>query len=273
MTVYLAYGPNGCGKSTFALSGSGRKWYAEFDPGSFARTGLDPANPDLELHKYPPPLTSLMDRGKLDVSMVGRSGRGGVGLSLKYSGWDEAFWAGFVSDYTSALTADQFDDYIWDTAKLMWEMNQNAYRERIQEETDLDTYRGLTRLDYKTPNMWMHRFIQAAKAKERNVVIVAHQADDYQNGEPTGKFKPDGWNEAKDQSDCTLRFVIRNKRPVGILEKGGAAGLDVIGLEVVEPTIEKMNGILAAAVVLRRNGIEIKGMDVEAIVATAGMMG
>ena len=272
MTVYLAYGPNGSGKSWFALSGKGRKWYAEFDPGSFDRTGLDPKNPDLELHKYPPPISSLMDKGKLDLSMVGKSGRGGVGVSLKYTDWDEIFWAGFVKDYTDALTANQFDDYIWDTAKLMWEMNQNSYRERIQEETDLDTYRGLTRLDYKTPNMWMHRFIQAAKAKSRNVVIVAHQKDEWQNGEPTGRYKPDGWDEASDQSDCTLRFFVRNRRPVGILEKGGSAGMDVIGLEVVEPTIEKMNRLLDAATALRRAGIPLAGMDAEAIVQTAGMV-
>ena len=271
MTVYLAYGPQGSGKTYFSLSGTGRKWYGEFDPGGFERSGADPDDPNIEVHRYPPPLQSLLELGKLDLQSVGRTGSGGVQVSYKLVGWQETFWQGFITDYMQALSGD-FTDFILDTNKMEWEMCRNAFRQRVQEETDLDEQRRLTRLDYATPNEHQTQIIQGAKARGKNLIMVAHEKGEWKNNEPTGRQVPDGWKEAEDFADIALRFFVRDKRPVGVIYKAASGGLDLIDMEVVEPTIDKMDTLIRAATALRRAGIPLAGMDAEAIVQTAEMV-
>lgn len=277
MTVYLAFGPNGSGKSSFALSGTGNKWYAEFDPGSLDRTGIDIAEANIEPHFYHPPLQSLLDMGSLDLASVGR-GAGGVQIAYKLSGWKEMFWDHFITDYMKALTEGDFQDFIIDTNKMEWEMCRNSFRQRIQEESDLDEKRRLSRLDYQEPNNQQTQLIQGVKGRGKNYIMVAHEAEIWAGGEPTGRYKPDGWREAEDLADITLRFSIRNKRPVGTIHKAAAGGLDLLDMEIVEPTIEKMDKLIKSAALLRRQGVPLLGSDgkvmsYEDIVATAEMMG
>ena len=238
--VYLIFGGSSTGKSTFAGSGKGRKWYAELDPGSFERTGLP--TDDFDLHYYYPPLSSLLERGKLS----------GAGVSRTLHGWDELFWQ-FVDDYLKAMKED-YSDYVIDTGTKLWLLCRNAFFQRVQDEKNEKERERLSRLEYQEPNGHMDAIVDAAKIAGKNLIFVAHEGELYNKGEPTGKMKPDGYKELANMADATLQFYLRNKKPVARVFKAGAGGLELLDMEVEEPTRDKVDELLEAAMKIRRAG-------------------
>lgn len=238
--VYLAFGASFTGKSTFSASGKGRKWYAEFDPGSFERTGLDPA--DITVCYYHAPVSNLLQRGKLS----------GAGVSRSLDGWDALWWQ-FVGDYLNALDQD-YTDYIIDTGTKAWLVCRNSFFERVQDEKNDKERERLSRLEYQEPNGQMDSIITVAKQKGKNLIFVAHQGEVYLNDKPTGELKPDGYKELANMADITLQFRLVDKKPVARIFKIGAGGLELKDMEIEQPTIAKVDELLEAAKKLRQAG-------------------
>lgn len=244
--VIVIYGATGTGKSSFVQSSSRSKWYAELDPGSLDRAKKYHGG-ELEYHTYYEPLTALEDMGVLDRSMTGSSGLGAVQVAHRYSGWREKYWE-FVSDYLAFLkTGPEYG--IIDTSTILWNMAQNALRQRLQEEggpREVQSDR-LKRLEYQEPNDQLMSMIKGAKGAQKDLVLVAHRGEVWFNDKPTGKWKPDGWNKALDNADIGLMFDVRSARPVATITKAGGCPLDLVGWEIESPTLDGVCELVDAA--------------------------
>lgn len=254
--VVQIFGSTGTGKSRLALTAPGRKWYAEMDPGSYARgsAGIKLQPDEVDLHQFAVPLTSLLDRGVLDFSMVGGSGKGAVQVAHRYKGWNEEWWK-FVDEYMQALKGD-YSTLIIDTSTLLWDMAQNALRQRIQEGGGTEDYQSdrLKRLEFQEPSSQMNSIVMGAKGANKNLVLIAHRGEVWFNDKPTGTWKPDGWNKAMDGSDVSIMLEVKGHRPAGFLFKGD---MDLTGMEVPEPTFSKLEQVLEVAQALRLQGFEV----------------
>lgn len=255
---FQVWGAPGSGKTSFALDGDGTKWYAELDPGSYDRAvmGLPIDEDTITKVEFYAPLTALRSRARLDTSMVGQSGKGAVQFVHKLEGWDEQFWA-FTDAFLDALEAG-YDRYIVDTSTVLWDLAKNAALERIQNEGKVSVSEArLQRLEYQEPNDLMAQIIGAAKQKKRNLVLIAHSAEIWEGGNPTGKFKADGSKHIPGMVDLSLRFEVKNKKPVAIVQKPGAGGLELEGLEFQSPSFEMVAETLDAAALIRKMGGEL----------------
>ena len=251
--IIIAWGATSMGKSTFAINGSGKTWYAEFDPGSYDRAteAIDPSElTRITLAKFYAPLTSIIDAGTLSTAMMGQSGKGAVQIGHKLKGWREKyneFWQGYVQ----ACEAD-YDTIVIDTSSRLWNMAQNALRQRIQEEVQgVDQAERLKRLEYQEPNDQLTMMVNAAKETGKNLVLIAHEGEKWVKGEPTGEAKPDGWGDAAKESDISLRFTIKNRLPVATVYKPEVL---VKGWEIENPTMQKADEFLRALALNQKLG-------------------
>ena len=268
--VILAWSDPGMGKSTFALSGPGNKWYAEFDPGSYDRA-TEAMNPTelaaVDLHIYRPPPTELTNLGRLSGAMMGESGHGAVQVVHQYRGWREVYHQ-FISEYMAALEQD-FEVYILDTSTMLWLMCRNAFRQRIQEEVPAaEQAERLKRLEYEEPNSHMAQLVMAAKHHRKTLVMLAHEGEVWRGGKGTGEPKPDGWGEAVSQSDVSLRFTIKDRLPIATVYKPEVIAR---GWEIEQPTIAKADQMLTALAAAKRMGFPPAQSYRELLESTEGL--
>ncbi len=268
--TFLVQGEAGTGKTTFAISAAtdaNPANYFEFDANSLNRAsaGVQLTEASLDFHSYYAPLTALMGPGRLSVSA-----QGGISPSAvhKLEGWSEMMWQ-FVADYLESLKGPGYP--VLDTETKMWLMIRQGFLQEVQEATGAEKDR-LGTLQYTEPNARHSQIIEAAKARGKDLIMLAHEKEVYLNDKPTGRLTLDGFKEVPNMVDCTLRFTIEQKKPVATIMKAGTGGLELVGLQIVEPTLPGVNELLDAATTLRRQGIPLAGMDTEAIVATAGMV-
>lgn len=253
--TWQVFGQTGTGKSTFARSAPEPHFYAELDPGSFERAGGDPEDP--ALHQYHAPLTALEDMGILDYSMVGNSGRGAVQIAHKYTGWNETYWE-FIKDFMAFIKKGP-GTVVIDTSTLLWDMAQNALRQRIQQGEGDHNFKSdrLKRLEYQEPNSQLTQVLQGAKARGCDLIMVAHRGEIWVDDKPTGRWKPDGWNRAMEESDVSLMFEVKSKKPVATIFKAGGCDLELVGREVVEPTFASVEALVNAATKIRKAGMAL----------------
>lgn len=273
--TYQIFGGTGTGKTTLALGAKGRKWYGEFDPGSFERAsiGLRLNEGEIDLHQYQLPLTTLEDMGTLDFSMVGQSGKGAVQIVHRYQGWTELYYGRFVPDFLAALKDPSFTTLIIDTSTLLWVVAQNALRQRIQDEPGTTEYKTdrLKRLEYEEPNSNFTSIVQGCKQYGKDLILIAHRGEIYFNDKPTGKWKPDGWGKAMDGSDISVMLEVVNRQPVATVYKAGIGGLELLDRRIENPTMEKIDGLVDGAAKLRGLGFELP-QDNEELIALAEAM-
>ena len=261
--VYQVFGQTGTGKSTFAKTAPGRKFWAELDPGSYERASGEAKDESVEFHEYHAPLTALEDMGALDFAMVGQSGRGAVQINHKYVGWNETYWA-FIKDFMDFIKGNP-GTVVIDTSTLLWDMAQNALRQRIQEGSGDAAYKSdrLKRLEYQEPNSQLTQILQGSKGRGCNVILIAHRGEIWEGDKPTGRWKPDGWNKAMDSADVSLMFDVKNKKPVATVFKAGGCDLELVGREIVEPTFTKVEELINAATKLRKMGMPLPSLNEE----------
>lgn len=257
--VYLGWGAPGNGKSTFALSGLGKTWYAELDPGSYerAKAGADPDK--LEVYEcYPPTedlFAELLEEGKLNTSMVGDSQKGAVQVVHRLTGWNERL-RDLRQAYVKALKDPEVCTIAFDTAAQLWVLIQNSFKQRIQDETPVERVR-LTRLEYEDNNRTMMMFIMAAKQQRKDLVLIAREREKYLNDKGTGELIPSGWGEFQAQADLEIRFSIVNKKPMAEIKKAGGADTALIGMKIPEPTLPKLALLADCATALRSEGVPL----------------
>lgn len=280
--VQQIFSEAGMGKSTYALGrvkltpngepiskSKLKTLYCEFDPGSFARAeaGMKLDYKRLTVKQYRTPFTSLEDFGKLSTSTVGASGNGAVQIVHRLSGWAEEYWK-YISELLSELKTGDYDTVVTDTIKREWDMAQNAFRQRIQDETQVDRER-LTRLEYQEPNAQHYQIRDACATYGADWILLTHEGEVWKDGKPTGQPKADGWNDASKISDVTLRFTLRaiggKLTPVASVFKLGGADLSMIGREFEAPTLDSVSEIMNAAAVLQREGVAIPASNKDII--------
>ena len=253
--AFLVWSAPGKGKTTFALSGEGRKWYAELDAGSYSRAaaGLRLEPDEIELHKYYVPLTSLLDVARIDTAMVGASGKGPVQFVHNLKGWNEKYTE-FLAAYLEALESDcRF--IIIDTSTRLWEMARNASMQRIQQTRPAEQWSANMRTpEYQEANDQIAQIVEAAKMFEKHLVLVAHQKEIWQGGDATGKFQVDGSKHIPAMMDLVMRFDIEDKAPVAFIEKGP---MRLTGMKLTAPTFGYCADLLDAAAAIQRSGLEM----------------
>lgn len=267
----LAWSEPGQGKTSFSLLGTQKKWYAELDSGSYQRA-VDGAPIDeslITVEKFFVPLTSLLDRGRLDTSMVGAAGKGPVQISHKLEGWDEEFWR-FVDRYLEALKGD-YETIVIDTATKVWELARKATHQRIQQEFPKEDWAAqMKRAEYAEPNAQMSQIIEAADRENKNLVLLAHDQESWVGGSPTGKFKPKGSDDAPKEVNLIMRFSIQNKQPTA--EFVDKAPLGLLGLKLVKPTLDDVFEVIKNASIINKMGGELPDpLTPESIAETASV--
>ena len=60
-----------------------------------------------------------------------------------------------------------------------------------------------------------------------------------------------------DEADIVLNFKVENKKPVATVSKSAAAGLEVVGMKIVEPTMQIMSEFIVAARGLKEEEIPV----------------
>ena len=260
--IHLVYGEAGTGKTTYALSGEGPVDYYEFDAGSYERAaaGMN-ISTDVRVHRYYSPLTNILAQGRLSVGE-----RGGIAPSAvhRLTGWKELFWQ-FVEDYLKNLDGDGRP--VFDTETKMWLLIRQAFLQEVQDAAGPERER-LDQLQYTEPNARHSQIIEAAKIKGKGLVMLAHQKELFVNDKGSGQLVMDGYKEAPNMADCTLRFTLRNKAPTATIIKAGAGGLELIGMELTAPTMGRVNELLSAAEAIRRAGM-IMPESADEIIETA----
>lgn len=265
----LAWSEPGQGKTSFSLLGTQKKWYAQFDSGSYQRA-VDGAPIDEDLitkEDFFVPLTSLTDRARLDTSMVGQSGKGAVQFFHKLEGWDEEFWR-FIDRYLWACEQD-FDVLIIDTASKLWELARKATQQRIQQQYPVTDWQAqMKRLEYAEPNAQMSQIIEAADRYNKNLVLLAHDQEAWVGGSPTGKFKPKGSDDAPKEVNLIMRFSLQNGKPVA--EFVDKAPLGLLGLKMEKPILDDVFKVIAAASTINKMGGTLPSpLTLEAVVNSA----
>jgi hypothetical protein len=249
----LAWSEPGQGKTSFSLLGTQKKWYAQLDSGSYQRA-VDGAPIDeslITVENFFVPLTALTDRAKLDTSMVGREGKGPVQFVHKLEGWDEKLQE-FFDRYVWALQQD-FDTIIIDTSTKLWELMRKATQQRIQEQyPQADWAAQIKRAEYAEPNSQMSQVIEAADTFNKNLVLLAHEAEAWVGGSPTGKFKPKGSDDAPKEVNLIMKFSIQNKVPTA--EFVDKAPLGLLGLKMEKPTLDDVFEVIRNASIINKMG-------------------
>jgi hypothetical protein len=263
--VYLFTGDNGTGKTSCALGDNPEDIvdFYEFDAGSFDRAAAAMDNLDrISVKRYYAPLTNLLDQGKISVG----SGGGIAPATVhRLEGWKDKFWE-FVADYLAGLKGNARP--VIDTETKLWLMIRQGFLEEVQDATGPNRER-LDQLQYTEPNARHSQLIEAAKQFNKDLVMLAHEKEQYIKKEATGVMIPDGFKEVPNMADAVLRFRLVDRKPVATFTKAGAGGLDLLGVEIVEPTLPLINDVLDAAAKLRKAGQQVPRNAMDIIVAGA----
>jgi len=232
--VNSIFAATGNGKSTMVLKDKRRKAYFEFDAGSFERaeSGLTLMEGQVDIYRFHPPfdLDVFTDAGILDKSMVGDSGKGAVQVIHHLTGWNEQLVA-FRKQFALCIQDATIQDIIFDTQDDLWTMEQNAFKQRMQDEIGIDKAR-MNRLEYQEGNTHMLQYCAAAKSRGKNLYFVCHETDEWKGGAVTGKLKPAGWNDGPEKSDITIQLRRRDKKPYAVVFKAGGADMALIDMEI-----------------------------------------
>lgn len=247
----LAMGPAGSGKSTFALSSEGITAYMEFDPGSFNRAAKG-RNIDMSrvvLTRHYPPLTALLDIGRVSVS-----NQGGIAPATVHvlQGWRETYES-FVQAYLVALDDPNVTTIVIDTETRMWLTIRQAFLQQVQEAKGGEGER-LSQLQYTEPNARHDQILVAAKMYDKNLVLISHLKEEYRGDKATGRMIHDGYKEAPNEADLTLEFAIEDKLPIAWVRKGS---LPLLDMKLEQPTIPYVVDLLDAAAAIQRAGLEM----------------
>jgi hypothetical protein len=240
----LLFGPAFTGKTTYALGDGDPVDYYELEPNGFRRaaSGLDFSLDDIKVYPFRAPLTNIENMGMAIVS-----DRGGVApaLSYKLEGWKEVFYD-FLRAYLGNLKEGRARPVI-DTATRLDQMNRQAFLQQLQEATGNEKER-LDQLRYTETNARFTQLVEAAGYFDKDLILIAHEDQVF----GTQDVKPDGFKHLPGMVDITLRFTMKNGKPVATIFKLGEGGMALVGKEIVEPTIAKVDALLNAATAIRK---------------------
>lgn len=246
--IYLAFGVAGSGKSDFALGCGDAEDpddlvdFFEWESGGFRRGSARARHPErITVHKFRTPLTNIEDL-TFGTIAVGQSGTAPA-PSYKLDGWLLEY-GNFVRAYLQAIKGTGRP--VIDTATRLWLCVRQSFLEQLQEATGNEQAR-LDQLRYTEPNARMTQICEAPERFGKDLVLIAHEDTVF----GTSQVKPDTFKEIPNMADVTLRFRVQDNRPVATIFKLGEGGMDLLGKDIVEPSLAKVNTILDNAAKLR----------------------
>ncbi len=268
--TYLLWGPAGSGKTTFALADATPEHpvaYKGMEPG-----GFDRAAKRLRLNEgavindyYPFPEKELLNllNGSPELWASG-----GVkpDLSYKLEGWEELLGR-IVSGMMTSSKMKQRP--VFDTATRFWLIVRNAYEESVQDLSAAEIDK-LGQKKFTWPNKVHTQVHEFPLAYGLDVIWIAHETTVFGSDPPV--YKADCWKELEGSVDVVLRFSVKDRKPVAKITKGAEVGMTVKDLEVIEPTLGKLNALLDVVAELEAEGTEVE-RDTEYLLATASNRG
>ena len=268
--TYLLWGSAGTGKTSFALADAtpdNPAWYAELEPGGFRRSAprLNLAEGAVNVHAYPTPMQELET---LLSGIPTLGGQGGLHADFSYQldGWTELL-NNVVTGMMAAVKAGQRP--IFDTATRYWYIIRQCYEEMVQKATGANIEK-IGQLKFTWPNKIMLQSHEFPLSYGLDVIWIAHQDTVFNSDPPI--YKADTWKELPNMVDVSLQFRVSNNMPVAKIVKGAESGMALQGLEIVAPTLSKLNAILDLAAILQKEGKPIE-KDAELLLGLAKMDG
>lgn len=263
--TYLLWGTKGTWKTSFALEEASEHCpvsYHELELGGFkraaARLGLDPKNLPgwFRLHQYRTPVPELESMGTVILSS-----KGNPMPQLRY---DLTGWTDIIADFNGNYMQDCKDGYrpVTDTQTRLWLAQRQAYEQQIQEATSGGDSAKLDRLKYTTPNSRMTGATEFADSYDLDAIFISHEKQVYNSDPPI--YVPDTWGEAETAVDVSLRFRLAGGKGIARVDKGSEAG-GLVGLDIPEPTLGKVNTILDNAAMLVNKYTGIPGLPIKDI--------
>lgn len=260
--IYLVFGASFTGKTTFALGEDEDDVvdYFELEPGGYRRASSGIKFPErINKHKLRTPLTELEDIGRIVVGANGAAPQPAHHLE----GWMEVY-GDFLKLYMAGLKGPGRP--VIDTATRLWLMVRQSFAEQLQKATGSDLV-TLDQLKYTAPNARMTQVVEAPERMGKDIVLIAHEDTVF----GTSILKADTFKEIQNMADVTLRFQAIDGKPVATIFKMGEGGMSLVGRQIVEPTLLKVNGILDAAAKLRGLKFPIPESNEEMVELAAGL--
>ncbi len=268
--TFLATGMAGTGKTTFALADASPEnpvAYKGMEPGGFDRaaTRLRLSEGSVVNDYYPAP------ENELETLLAGiptLGGKGGLKADFHYQldGWSEILNR-LVTGMMASSRAGQRP--VFDTATRFWLIVRNAYEEMVQKATGAEA-ESIGQLRYTWPNK-VHMQVHEFPIKYGlDVVWISHETQVWNTDPP--QYKPDCWKELEGMVDVSLKFFIRDRKPIARITKGAEVGMTVKDLEVEEPTLKKLNALLDVVAILEAEDEEVE-RDAEALLIQAKIRG
>lgn len=253
--TWLLSGPAGTGKTTFALADATPEQpvaYKELEPGGFRRaaTRLNLSEGAVVVDSYPTPTQELLTL-LAGVPELGSKGGLKADFSYQLDGWQELL-NNLVSGMMKTSQAGQRP--VFDTATRFWLIVRNCYEEMVQKATGADIEK-IAQLRFTWPNKVHLQVHEFPIAYGLDVIWIAHETTVFNSDPPI--YRPDCWKELEGQVDCSLRFRVADNKPVARITKGAEVGMVLQGLDVVEPTLGKLNAILDVAGLLEADHEEV----------------
>lgn len=271
--VILPYAAPGGGKSTFALSGTGKTYYMETDVGSWERAtaGLDIDEEMFIRKEYFLPLTSLRDRGRISMAMAGQSKSGPLTVVHELKGWTKLMEQ-FLDDFVEACEDEEVHNIVIDSGTELWHLLQNGLRERIQAAISVDnTEKELKRAEFEEPNSMVWEMCQAAKGYHKNLIIPTMEKQQWRDNKfVDGSHEADGSKRLTGYADIILRLVMGSEYPVAEVIKAAAGGPLLVGMKIENPTVEKVTALFDAVAFLRKKKVPLpKPLNIQMILRLA----
>lgn len=257
--IFLAFGPRGTTKTTWALDEEIPSDYYELELGGYrrARARIEAHKRDVRVHPFRVPLTNLEEEGQ--IASGGKAGVGAGGTYYELKGWREV-WHQFLQEYMKNLKSDGNAKQVIDTGTKMWLIIRQAFQQQLQEATGKQEV-AMDQLKYTDPNARMEQVMAAPEHFGKDLILICHEDTVW----GTSQVKADGFRGMEDAADVSLRFRIEDKKPVANIWKMGGASTGIVGMDIYQPTMAKVRQVLAAAEVLQINEVELPGTADEVI--------
>lgn len=251
---YLLSGPAGTWKSSFGIVDATPEDpvdYHEWEPGGFKRAAQRlNLHPDaVTVHKYRIPFQELEQLGEAKVILTG-SGSPMPQLRYELKGWTEEA-ARFAHEYMDGIKAKRRP--IVDTATRLWLALRQSFEQEVQDATNGGDARKLDRLKYTTPNAQMVGVLEWPN-DEMDSIFISHEKQVWDSNPPI--YVPDTMAEVETTVDVHLRFRLVAGKAVATIKKGAEVGA-LVGLEIEQPTLRKVNLLLDVAAAISANESEM----------------
>lgn len=254
---YLLYGPAGTRKTSFVLIDAEPAHpisFHELEAGGFDRAAkrLRLSEGAVLLHRHPQPFNNLDQISQMALGMAGpqvdktKAGNAMPQLVYELDGWVDMF-SKFNLAFQTDIRAGMIP--VIDTATRLWLNCRNFYNElteKMKANTD-----NLGQLKFTEPKSIHLSLLEFPKAYGVDSVWIAHEEREFGSDPP--KFKADCMAELPNNVDITLRFRLSSNGAVAEVMKGGEAG-NLVGMEIPEPTLKRVNAIFDVVGVLDAEG-------------------